>query len=102
DRVPVDRQAARALVRGEERLALAEPADGRIGAEAPRANAHPRQVFERIAHVRELPVENGTQALGPEDDVAESVVAVHDGERARRRTAGREPAERELERRMRI
>src|SRR5213078_1015541 len=99
----VDGRAAGARVGGEELLALAEAADRlRVRAEAPRAHAEPAQVLHRIADVGELPVEDGAQALGTEDDVADAEVAVHEGLGARRGRRSREPAERQLERRVRI
>src|SRR5947208_15325858 len=99
----VDGRAAGARVGGEELLALAEAADRlRVRAEAPRAHAEPAQILHRIADVGELPVEHGAQALGTEDDVADAEVAVHQGLGAWRGRRGREPAERQLERRVRI
>jgi hypothetical protein len=47
-------------------------------------------------------VDHGTQPLGPEDHVPHAVVAVHHREPARCGDPGAEPAERQLERRVRI
>ena len=59
--------------------------------------------LDRIAEVRELPVEDRTDALGPDDEVAVAEVAVHEARPVgghRGRVLG-EPAQRQLEDRVR-
>ena len=63
--VLVDRAAAGARVRVEELGDVAEAADELVGdAEPPRLHAQPAEILDRIAEVRELPVEHGADALG--------------------------------------
>ena len=54
--------------------------------------------------MRELPVEDGAQALRPDDEIAGAEVAVHEGGRSRGQVGGAlgEPAQPELERRVRL
>src|SRR5215831_7045236 len=66
----IDAAAPRGLVAGEEILAPAEAADGRLGAEAPRVHADPAEVFHRIALVRDLPVQHTAHALRVDQQVA--------------------------------
>ena len=73
-------------------------------AEPPRLHAEPPEILDRVAEMRELPVEDGAQALGPDDEVAGAEVAVHEGGRSRRQVRGAlgEPAQPELEGRVRL
>src|SRR5207253_5883722 len=49
-----------------------------VVSETPRSHAEPAEVFDRIADVRQLPVEHGGQAGLVEHDVADPEVAVHE------------------------
>ena len=94
--------AARAFVRGDELVDRAEPADLERRAEAPRLDAQPREVLERVADVHELPVDRGREPVLVDDHVARAA-----GRRARsssRSRAGRlatQPLVALLERRAR-
>ena len=80
---------------------MAESADGLVGeTEAPRLHAQPTEVFEGIPHVRELPVENGPDAVRADDEVAVAEVAVNQGVAPGVGHLVLEPAQRELEHRM--
>ena len=58
-RVFVDRAPARGLVRVEQLGDVAEAADELVDhAEPPRLHAQPSEILDRIAEVRELPVEH--------------------------------------------
>src|SRR5688572_70040 len=94
----IDRPPARALVRSEQILAPPEAANRIVQlAEAPRWNAHPREIFCGIADVRELPVEDRVHALRTDDQITVAIVAMNE----RRCDGGRhvlaQPAEREIE-----
>src|SRR5262249_32897485 len=74
----IDRAAAGVFVGGEKLFARADAADRLVvAAEAPGAYTQPAQILERVADVRELPVEDRAHAFGTEDDVADAIVAVH-------------------------
>src|SRR5207237_4043989 len=90
------------LVGTEEAVTLAEAADGMVDAEAPGFDAQPSQVLHRITDVGELPVEHGAQAVGPDDQVAVAEVAMDDGRSGGRRPSLFEPAQRQLERGVRL
>src|SRR4029079_824466 len=83
---------------------VAEPADELVvDAEAPRLHAQPPEVFDRVAEMREFPVEHRNDAVGTDDEVAEAVVAVPELRRAARRGRVRlEPSQPELECGMRL
>ena len=71
-------------------------------AEPPRLHAEPAEVLDRVAEVREFPVEHRAQPLRSDDEVAGAEVAVHErglgvGEPG---CAFGQPTEPELERRM--
>src|SRR5262245_29142433 len=61
-RVRVDRVPGGALVGLEQLVAPPDTAAGElVVSEAPRADAQPAQILDRIADVRELPVEHGAE-----------------------------------------
>ena len=103
-RGPVDHLARRGLVGADELVDRPEPADPGLGPEAPGAHAQPAEVLERIAEVGQLPVEDGAQPVGPDDEVAVAEVAVDDrvAGAGRGRPVPVEPPEPQLERGVRL
>ena len=84
-------------MRGEELVVVADTGHRLRPAEPPSPHAEPAEILHRIAAVDELPVEDGSEAVGADDEVPEPEVAVHDGRRSRIRTVRFQPAERELD-----
>src|ERR687898_106473 len=78
----------------------AEPAP--VGAEAPRPNDRPRDVADRIADVRELPVEHRHEAVRVDREVADAKVAVAERRSVRSREPLADPRQPVLDRRMRL
>src|SRR5262249_6936524 len=70
---------------------------GRAAAEAPHAN--PAEVFERIAEVDELPVEDGRDAAAALEEVTRTIIAVDDSDLRRDRPMALQPGERPFEHR---
>ena len=68
-----------------------------IAAEAPGPHARPAQVLHRVAEVGQFPVDDGMQAVGTDQHVAEPEVAVHHGLARAGGTVLLQPAEGELE-----
>ena len=101
-RVGVDRTPARRLVGREQVVPLAEAADGAGSAEAPRPDTQPAEVLHRVTEVRQLPVEDRPKAFGADDEVPVAEVAVDDGPARRGRAALLQPAEGQLEGRVRL
>src|SRR5437764_9780011 len=100
----VERQVAagEVVVALEIRLHVADAAEVPVvRAEAPRAHERPRHVFDRIADVRELPVEHRDELVGHRH-VAETEVAVHEGRLPLRAQPIAHPREPVLDRRMRL
>ena len=77
--VGIDFRPRRRRVGVEQVLVLTEPTHRLRRAEPPRPYAQPAEVLQRVADVRDLPVEHGPQAVRTDDEVAEAEVAVHDG-----------------------
>ena len=93
----VDAATADALVAAEEVLIVAEPADRPVDPEAPCSHAEVAEVLHGVPAVHELPVEDGADAVRPDDEVAIAKVAVDDDLVGRRRPVLVEPAQTELE-----
>src|SRR5215218_5131665 len=75
----VDVAPAGGPVRREQIVHGSEAADALIGhTESPRLHAQPAEVLDRVAEVRELPVEHGSDAVRADDEVAVAEVAVHE------------------------
>src|SRR5436309_6319395 len=100
ERVAIDRSSARCLVRLDQLLVATEAADRPVHAESPRTRAQPPQVLHRVTQVGELPVEHRPNAFRPDDEVAVAKVTVDDRHPAGPWAVGRQPAERQLERRV--
>src|SRR5580692_9995991 len=99
----IDCGAAGFFVRAKEILASAESSDRfLIVAETPGPHAHPSDVLHRIAEMRQLPIEDRSHAFGTENDIADSVVAVHQRLSRGPGDALQEPSKSQLERRMRF
>ena len=97
-----DLTAGQLVVALEVRLDVADAAEpARVRAEPPRTHERPRHVLDRIADVRELPVEHGDEVIR-DGEVAEPEVAVHERPLARRREPLAHPREPVLDRRMRL
>ena len=97
-----DAYARVARVRVQQLLARAEPRRGQVGPrEAPGGHAHPAEILDRVAEVRQLPVEHARDALAVDHQVAHPEVPVNERP-ARRRPVGAQRAEGELEHRMRL
>ena len=76
-----DDPAAGCRVGGEQLLGRPESSGALLDvAEAPRLHAEPAEILDRVAEVRELPVEHGAHALRADDEVAVAEIAVHEGE----------------------
>src|SRR3982750_279943 len=87
----------------EVRLHVAHsPEPPLVGPETPRAPERPRDVLTRIAEVGELPVEQVFEPAVGDDDVADPEVAVADDRVERLGSPLGEPAEAELDRRVRL
>ncbi len=95
----VDAAPAGALVGRDELLDGAEPPDRQLRAESPGLDAQPTEVLEGVPEMGQLPVEDGPDAVGPDDQVAVAEVAVHHRlARARRARLG-QPAQARARRR---
>src|SRR5205823_2219796 len=77
-RVGIDRHAALLLVGAEEVSVVAESSDRSLDAEAPRLDAQPAEILHRVAEMGELPVEDGADAVGADDEVAVAEITVDD------------------------
>src|ERR1039458_6417958 len=91
-RFGIDSGATGFFVRVEKILAGAKPSDRLlIIAEAPRPHAHPADILHGIAEMRQLPIEDRSHAFGTKDNIADSIVAVHERRARRFRNALQEP-----------
>src|SRR5580700_11221316 len=95
--------AAARLVAREQLLARAKAADRLVDlAETPGVDANPAQILHGIAEMRELPVQHRAHAVGPDDEIAMTEIAMHQRYFARRPgIVISEPAQRQLEDRSR-
>src|ERR1700756_5051272 len=70
--------AARFLVSSEQFFARTKAADRLVDlAKAPGGDADPSQILHRIAAMRELPIQDRADAVGPDHEVAVAEVAMH-------------------------
>src|SRR5207247_7340946 len=77
DRLTIHGPASGSLIGGEELFRLADTAEPQVVlTEPPGTHARPGQVFRGIADMRELPIENATQTLGPDHQVANAKITV--------------------------
>src|SRR2546421_141462 len=92
------------LIRPEKGIPVGQPAGGTVvRAEAPRPNAQPPQILQRIAQVRELPVQDTSEAgVGPYDKVAGAVIAVDQSDPIGVRKVPAQPAQPQLQGRVRL
>src|SRR5262245_45711380 len=96
DLAVVHLSTAGSLVGREELLGGSDAAQPQcVLAEAPRAHARPGEVLVRIAEMGELPVEDARQALRPDHEVAETVIAVYQYEIPSRLRVPAQPAGRQ-------
>src|ERR1035437_566625 len=87
----------------EKILARAKPSDRLlIITEAPRPHAHPADILHGIAEMRQLPIEDRSHAFGAKDNIADSIVAVHERLAWRFRNALQKPSECQFEGGMRF
>src|SRR5262249_38679177 len=93
-----DAGAAMPRVRVEKLRHSTESADRQRPAEAPHAGTQPAQVLPGIAAVGELPVEDGPDSVGADDEVAVAEVAVHHGGANALGPGRAQPAQAEFER----
>jgi len=100
ERGAIDGGPARPFVGADELIDRAEAADGERRAEAPGLHAQPAEILQRIPEMGELPVEHGADAVGTDDQVAVTEVAVDDALGRTRRPVVAEPTESQLEGRM--
>ena len=100
--VTVHHLAAGRGVRAEQIVEGAEAADLAVTPEAPGRRAEPPDVLGRVTGVGELPVEHAPQALGADQEVPATEVAVHRDPWAGRGPVLVQPARAELERRARL
>ncbi len=84
--------ARRRLVGGHQVVARGDAASGERRSEPPGPHAEPTQVLQRVAEVGQLPVEDGPQALGVDEEVAEAEVTVDDRAPGLLRPVGLQPA----------
>ncbi len=94
--------ASGTFVGAHQLLDRAESTDRQRRAESPRLDAQPAEVLEGVAPVGELPVEDGPDALGADDEVAVAEVPVHHRLGRTRRTGLGQPPQSELEGGMRL
>ena len=93
-----------ALIRPEKGVPIGQPAGGTvIRAEPPRPDAQPPQILQRIAQVRELPVQDAGEAgVGPYDKVAGAVIAVDQSDPIGVRQVPAQPAQPQFQGRVRL
>ena len=91
--------AAGVLVGGQQLAQVPHAADHTGPAEPPGRCAQPAEVLGRVARMGELPVEDGTQAAGADEQVAHPEVAVDGDGAVRVGPVEGEPPHAELERR---
>ena len=94
--------AGRLLVGAHERLSRRHATSGQRRPEAPRTNAEPPEVLERVPDVGELPVEHRAQPLPVDEQVAHPQVAVDHARRVLGRPVRLQPSEAQLEGRVRL
>src|SRR5207248_1853563 len=93
-----------ALIRPEKGVSVGQPTGGTVvRAEPPRPDAHPPQVLQRIAQVRELPVQDtGEAGIGLHDEIAGAVIAVYQRHPIGVRKVPAQPSQPQLQGRVRL
>src|ERR1700754_210123 len=76
ERAAIDEPSARPLVRERQLLDRSQAGDLTRATERPRAYREPREVFERIAQVRQLPVDRRDESVCVDEQVPETEVSV--------------------------